>query len=210
MTSDDNSVTGWIAGLKIGDEASTQKLWERYFARLVAVARAKVSGRVKAAADEEDVALSAFDSFCRAATAGRFPRLADRDDLWRLMVVITARKAQDLLRRDHAAKRGGGREPLTDGDVRGGGGSRGGGGDDSDAILLETLAGHEPDPGFAAMVAEQCALLMDALREESLKSIALQKMEGWSNEEIAERMGVVPRTVERKLRLIRSLWEERA
>ena len=44
------------------------------------------------AADEEDVALSAFDSFCRGAEQGRFPQLDGRDDLWHLLVVITVRK----------------------------------------------------------------------------------------------------------------------
>ena len=50
----------------------------------------------RVAADEEDVALSAFDSFCRGAQRGRFPQLDDRDNLWRLLVVITSRKAVDL------------------------------------------------------------------------------------------------------------------
>src|SRR5262249_47776007 len=61
--------------LKEGDRAASQALWERYFRRLVGLARERLRGWPRAAADEADVTLSAFDSFCRAAEAGRFPRL---------------------------------------------------------------------------------------------------------------------------------------
>src|SRR4051812_207164 len=89
------SVTRWIGDLKAGDAAAAQPLWERYFHRLVFLARARLraSRRPSVVEDEEDAALSAFQSFCDGAARGRFPRLTDRDDLWRLLVVITARKA---------------------------------------------------------------------------------------------------------------------
>jgi hypothetical protein len=77
------SVTRWLEQLKAGEQAAVQQLWTRYYARLVRLAREKLGAAPRQAADEEDVALSAFDSFCRAAEAGRFPRLLDRDDLWR-------------------------------------------------------------------------------------------------------------------------------
>src|SRR3954452_19706131 len=100
------SVTHWIQALRGGDPGAAQKLWERYFPRLVGLARARLQGARRRAEDEEDVALSAFDSFCRGAREGRFPRLADRNDLWRLLVVLTARKAVDLLQREGRLKRG--------------------------------------------------------------------------------------------------------
>src|SRR4051794_29187265 len=94
MAGDDRgSVSRWLGDLKAGDEAAVQPLWERYFARLVTLARARLRAGRRGAADEEDAALSAFNSFCTGVARGRFPRLADRDDLWRLLVVITARKA---------------------------------------------------------------------------------------------------------------------
>jgi serine/threonine protein kinase len=78
------SVTCWITDLKAGDPAAAQALWQRYFGQLVARARHRLRGQPRRAADEEDVALSAFDNFCRAAEQGRFPNLADRDDLWQI------------------------------------------------------------------------------------------------------------------------------
>jgi DNA-directed RNA polymerase specialized sigma24 family protein len=194
----DESITRGIALLKHGDPAAAQKLWGGYFPRLVGLARAKLRCTPRRIADEEDVALSAFDSFCRGAGRGRFPQLTDRDDLWHLLVVITARKAIKLVNHGHRRKRGGGA-------VLGESALIGVASDTEADRGLDQLTGEEPDPEFAARMAEQCRRLLELL-DESGRSVALWKMEGLTNEEIAERLGCVPRTVERKLRLIRSLW----
>ena len=102
--SSSGSVTAWIDHLRDGDRAAAQPLWEGYFQRLVRLARKKLRGAPRGMADEEDVALSAFDSFCRGAEQGRFPQLFDRDDLWRLLFVITERKAIDLVNHEKAQK----------------------------------------------------------------------------------------------------------
>jgi DNA-directed RNA polymerase specialized sigma24 family protein len=162
-------------------------LWERYYRRLVGLARARLAGLPRPAADEEDVALSAFDSFCRGAENGRFPRLADRDDLWQVLVVITARKAADLRQHEQRQKRGGGRENVAIGDV----------------------VGREPTPAFAAEVAEECRRLLDSLPEETLRKLALGKLEGHTNPELAARLGCSLATVERKLARIRHIWKRR-
>ena len=106
-----HSITGWLGELKEGDQAAAQPLWERYFAKLVTVARTKLKRLRPTTADqdEEDAALSAFNSFCNGAARGKFPQLADRDDIWRLLVVITARKAMAQANRNGRQKRGGGR-----------------------------------------------------------------------------------------------------
>jgi len=101
------SVTRWLRQLKDGDRAAVQRLWEGYFARLVALARKRLRQRALlwGAAYEEDVALSAFDSFCRSAEQGRFPRLDDRDDLWQVLVLIANRKVCDLAEHEGRRKR---------------------------------------------------------------------------------------------------------
>src|SRR5882724_9359734 len=104
----EGSVTCWISRLQAGDAAAAQVLWERYFRRLVGLARKKLQDAPRRAADEEDVAISAFASFCRGAAHGQFPQLADRDNLWRLLVTLTARKALHLQRDERRHKRGGG------------------------------------------------------------------------------------------------------
>lgn len=96
--SSEGSVSAWLAQLQAGDRAAAQPLYERYFLRLAALARKKLRGMRRRADDEEDVALSALDSFCRRAEEGRFPRLDDRHDLWRLLFRITECKSRKLIR----------------------------------------------------------------------------------------------------------------
>jgi DNA-directed RNA polymerase specialized sigma24 family protein len=192
----DGEVTRWLRQLKEGDRSATQELWRRYFARLVALARQRLRGAPRRAADEEDVALSAFDSFCRNAEGGRFPRLDDRDDLWQVLVLLTVRKAADRANRERRLKRGGGLvSPEADlGEVG--------------AAAFAGLISREPDPALAAQVAEGCRRLLDALGDGVLRAVAVAKMEGETNEGIAARLGVSVATVERKLRGCRQILEQ--
>ena len=195
------SVTLWIDQLRTGDSRAAEQLWERYFHRLVGLARRRLQGQPLGAADEEDVALSAFDSFCRGANAGRFPQLRDRDDLWHLLVAITVHKALNLLRHERRQKRGGGAVldqaalagPVDDG---------------LEERELEGILGREPSPEFALQLAEEYQRLLHCLGDNTLRSVARWKMEGQSNNDIAARLGCAPRTVSRKLHRIRLLWSQ--
>src|SRR5437016_2070667 len=101
------SVTFWINRLKAGErDAASQRLWEGHFEKLVRQARARLGNSPGRSEDAEDVALSAFDSFVRAAEANRFPQLDDRDNLWAILLTITRRKAARLLEKQRSAKRG--------------------------------------------------------------------------------------------------------
>src|SRR5262249_28072880 len=172
-------------------------LWEGYYRRLVGLAHARLRGVSTADGGPEDVALSAFASFCRGVELGRFPRLDDRHDLWQVLVMITARKTIDLRQRPAAKKRGGGRVPQT---------LQLPGGDEEDALAY--VVGREPGPELAAEMAENCRRLFGLLPNDQLRMIAQQKMEGFTNEEIAAKIGRSVGAVERKLRLIRQTWEQ--
>jgi RNA polymerase sigma factor (sigma-70 family) len=198
--SSDESITHWIGQVKAGsDGAAQQELWNRYFRRLSGFARKLLRGAPQRAEDEEDVALCALDSFFRGAEAGRFPDLRDRTDLWPLLVKITAHKAYNQLERQNAQKRGGGQ-------VRGESVFLDGGAD-SNTAGLEQIVGDDPTPEFAAQVTEQFTLLLERL-DEPLRPIARMKLEGYTNTEISAKLGVVERTVERRLNLIRRIWAE--
>ncbi len=144
---------------------------------------------------------SAFNSFCAGAARGKFPKLADRDDLWRLLVVITVRKAMAQANRQGRKKRGSGRlidEAMLFGkEFDGGEGSLAG---------LERIAAAGPTPEFAAMMAEECQKLLDALGDDDLRHVAISRMEGYNNDEIADQLGCARRTVARRLDLIRQTW----
>jgi DNA-directed RNA polymerase specialized sigma24 family protein len=185
------SVTRLIGMLKQGDRVASQQLWEAYFGRLVGLARARLKNTVLRVADEEDVALSAFDSFFRRAERGQFPQLEDRDDLWQLLFVLTVRKAINLVHYQGRKSRGGGRVQSLQ---------------DLEALGADQILDREPSPELAAQMTEECQRLLAKLGDETLRAVALWKMEGYTNVEIAAKLGCVEQTVERKLRAVRQAW----
>jgi RNA polymerase sigma factor (sigma-70 family) len=199
MASSD-SVTRWIEQLQAGERSAAGQLWQAYFRRLVQFARKKLHGMPRRVSDEEDVALSAFDSFCRSAEQGRFPELTDRDNLWPLLLRITERKAIDLKHHQGRAKRGRGR-------VRGDS-ALAPAGEGKSAAGMDALAGKEPSPALVAQVSDAVCSLLARLPDPELRDVALSKMEGYTNAEIARRLGCAVVTVERRLRLVRRLWED--
>lgn len=190
--SDEGSITRWISDLKAGHSTAAAQLWRRYHERLVRLAVQKLRGASRRMADEEDVVVDAFDSFCRGVQAGRFSRLDDRDDLWQILVTLTARKAINQWKRETRQRRGG-RPPAET---------------DSSDPDVDQIVGSEPTPDFAALVAEEFRLLLARLDDDTLRGVAVAKLEGYHSAEIAQQMGVQTRTVERKLRLIREIWSE--
>jgi DNA-directed RNA polymerase specialized sigma24 family protein len=194
---EEGSVTRIIHQVKEGEEVACQQLWERYFRHLVALARARLGKVPRQAGDEEDVALSVLDSVIRRAGEGRFPLLVDRHDLWSLLVVITRRKAANLVRYDEARQPRDGRNLHVSALETS---------KEADGELLASLIGEEPDPAFAAEMAEECGRLLGLLQDAILRSVALSKMEGYTNKEIARRLGLAEPTVERKLVRIRATW----
>ena len=191
------SVTALLEHLRAGDHAAAQPLWERYYPRLVGLARERLRGTPRRAADEEDVALSAFDSFCRGVEQGRFPDLKDRDGLWALLVLITVRKAAELVHYNRRDRRGGGR-------VRGDSALAGREGDAGADGLAQVEAG-DPTPEVAAQLAEELQGLLDRLGSDELRAIAVWKLEGYTNAEVAARLGCAAVSIERRLRLIRKI-----
>jgi DNA-directed RNA polymerase specialized sigma24 family protein len=195
------SVTLWIGRLEAGDEAAASLLWDRYFARLAQLAGARLR-RLRqpgADADAEEAALSAFASFCAGARRGRFPALGDRDAIWRLLVVITLRKVADRINFRLRRKRGGGLV-LDEADLRAG--------PDGEQLLLDELSGPQPGPELAAIFQEEFERLLRALGDDSLRAIALGKLAGATDQELARQHGCSRRTITNKLKLIRLTWED--
>ncbi|MFK7819802.1 MAG: ECF-type sigma factor [Planctomycetaceae bacterium] len=192
----ENSVTLWINQLQAGDSRAAQGLWELYFQRMVSLAKKQLTGAPRRIADEEDVALSAFKSFCLGAQDGRFTDVTDRTNLWPLLVAITAHKAVDLIKSENRKKRGGtgSADSTTTRPER---------------VALEELFANAPTPEFTAQIADEFAHLMERLDtagDPHLQQIAILKMEGFKNGEIAAQLECARRTVERKLQMIATMW----
>jgi DNA-directed RNA polymerase specialized sigma24 family protein len=196
------SVSRWIIDLKAGDRQACQALWDRYYATLVERARSKLRALHSSTAvnDEEDLALSAFQSLYQGVREGRFPRLEDRDDLWRLLVHLTACQAVDQHRAEQRQKRGSGKI-VNETDMIAGE-------NEDQGSALDQIIGSEPSPEFAAMVAEEYCRRLGELGDETLRRIATLKLACYSNEEIRRQLGCSLRTVTLRLELIRKKWQK--
>lgn len=192
-----DELTTWLSGLKRGDSRAIEQIWQEYFDKLLRLIKGRLGNSPLRVADEEDIALSALNSFYGGVQAGRFPQLEDRDDLWKILVTIACRKTIAFRERNFAQKRGGGHlrgESVFEV------------GEDSRGAGIEQVLGREPTPDVAATIAETFQALLGSLGDVTLQSIATRKMEGYTNDEIAVQLGCTTRTVERKLERIRELW----
>lgn len=199
MSDQNDELTQWIPGLKDQDPEALTAVWEAYHAKLVSMVRLRLAHVRSREADEEDIAVSAFESFYRAIQEQRVPKLDDRNDLWRVLIVIANRKVSRLRKRHSALKRGGG-------SVRGESVFQGAA--DEAVVGLDGFKNNDPSPEMIASTAEAYEGLMNLLGDEKLRRIATWKLQGFTHAEIAAELNCAERTVERKLERIRSIWEQ--
>lgn len=193
----EGDVTVWLGQLAEGDDEAAQQVYQMYFEQITHLARRRMSPAYRRVADEEDVAQSVMRNLFEGIAAGRFGELSSRENLWKLLVVMTARKAINVVEKQRAQKRGGG-------GVRGESILQGG----SDAGGFDRFESPATRPEFLAEIMEESERQLSRLQDEVLQLIARLKMEGYTNDEIAERLGTTTRTVERKLQRIRELWAD--
>jgi DNA-directed RNA polymerase specialized sigma24 family protein len=197
------SVTRLIHDLRHDDPAvrdrAARLVWERYSRDLLALARHHLSRRIRRREDEHDVLQSMFRSFCRRQQRGDYI-LDGRDDLWGLLVTITLCKARSVGLRHRCQRRDVGREQDAPS-------STVGGAPEAQLWALEQMEAVEPTPAEAALLNEALERRLRRLADPELRQLALGKLEGYTNAELAALYGCTERTIERKLERIRAKWE---
>lgn len=196
-SSSQGSVSQWIAGLKAGDAVAAQELWERYYPEVCRLAKQMLRSTPRSVSDEEDAGSSVLKDIVLGAAAGRFEKLTNRDELWWLLVTITKQKTVNQIRLAGRKKRGEGRV-RNETDV----GAPG----DATLFRLQDLMDPTPTPDFLASMDEEHARLMGLLRDDALRRVADLRLQGFSNEEIGRELQISPRSVVRKINLIRDRW----
>ncbi|MEM9410572.1 MAG: sigma-70 family RNA polymerase sigma factor [Planctomycetota bacterium] len=200
MNKPPDSISVWLEDLKNGDEAAGFKIWNRYVGKLIALARSKLKHTAKRESDEEDLVITAFNAFFEGVQHKRFQQLDNRDDLWQILIMLTERKAIDHIRRQNTLKRGQGKirgESIFEYIM------------DNNEIAdkgISIVQDPTPTAEFAAQFSDELRYCFEKLDNSELQQIVLLKMEGFTNTEIAERIERSLSSVERKLRLIRQLW----
>jgi RNA polymerase sigma factor (sigma-70 family) len=183
-----------------GSQPAFASLVKRFLRQFTKRADRQLGPLLRKAIDGEDVANSAFRSFWHHAANGKADpnRLSDRDDLLRLLAHITGQKVLRARRRYTQEKRSVART-VRDGDAP----------ISSDAVSFsESFASREPTPEWIATFKDTMEHWLADLRP-SRRQVVKLRLENWKNQEIAVKLGISLRAVERQLSEIRSIWQVR-
>lgn len=187
------SVTRWIRELKSGNKDALSKLWDRYFPKAKQKARHHFGTDSRTVRDEEDIALSVMGALFKDAS---LLDVTDREDLIRLLLVVTKRKVLSEKRSQKSLSRGGGKVNIVT--------------DLSDLLKNFVLnrKGEMASPDSIAVMSEQYQILMNSLPDDFHRDIVKLKLKGKTIQEVADDLNVVPRTIHRKLKHIQTVWIE--
>lgn len=191
------SVTRWILELKSGDSDAARLICRRYFHQITKLARQRLKSQTKSIVDGEDVANRVFEALCIGLREGHYPNLLDRGDLWPLLLTITISKANDVARYQMRLKRQ--NHIRLEGSVITGKKNH-------KTVRLEDFISNDPTPELLATLAEQHQQLLKSLRDDNLRRIANYKIQGYTNQEISNKLNVSLRTVQRKINVIQQTW----
>jgi eukaryotic-like serine/threonine-protein kinase len=192
----DNRQAAWsslvlLEGFRGGKELAAEALFVRYFERLKALARSRLSSRLARRTDPEDVVMSVYRSFFEGARAGRFT-LTRGGDLWRLLSAITKRKLFRQFRHDMAGRRSLDREEslerIDEGRIR--------------------ERGQTPSQEEAFAFSDELEWIFNQL-DTSARTVLELRLQGAQLNEIAHETNRSERTVRRTLAHIRDLMARR-
>src|SRR5262245_49101797 len=171
MAADDaaNRTKGRVPGADAGGAAD----FERFTRRLIGLARAQLDERLQHKIDPEDVVQSAYKSFFLRYGDGALAA-EGWDGLWGLLTRITLRKCADRVRYYRAECRDVAREAAAP--------AR-----DEAPEPWREVAGHEPTPEQAAVLAETVEHLLRGLDADERAVIELS-LQGYSTQEISAQL----------------------
>jgi RNA polymerase sigma-70 factor (ECF subfamily) len=183
---DDKCVERWRAG----DEQAAAELYNRYVQRLVAVAQRRLSAKLAARLDPEDIVQSVFRSFFGRAQEGKFT-FKEADDVWKLLVQITIHKTLKQVDYHRRGKRNAAAEVSPS--------------ERHQDLLIAHLA-KEPTPEEATAFLDELEHFLQQMRPEDRKVIEM-RLEGYDNIEIAAKLGISDRKIRRLMERMRGLAE---
>ena len=191
---DNESLAGWMARLGNGDHQAAAWFWEQYFSRLVGLSDRRLGTALRRMADEEDVAIQVFESFCRGIADGRFRPKRSHQEVWSLLAAMVRNRAVSQIRHQTCLKRGGG-------STRGWGQAKNGLEEE-----LDQLSGSRRSPEACMIHEEERQRFLGRLKDDSQRRIVELREDGFSTPEIARHTGIPLRSVVRKLSAIRRIW----
>jgi len=191
------SVSKAIVSFVESEEDAARLIWDRFFERLRNFADGKIYPRHRRLFDGEDIASSALITLMDGLRDKKFPALQNRGQLWQMLVIITTRKILNSAKFHDREKRGGGKVKGASAIERG-----------AEIKMLNGLFAQNSDPAAFVEFELTCQELLNALPDEGYRRITLMRLEGFSNKEIALKIGCSSRTIDRKLDAVALVWAD--
>ncbi len=197
--SESHSVTNLIKRVQADESQAAHELWQRSLEKMIRDARRSLKRFPRRAVDEEDVVNEVFAAFLQKVKENGFDKLEGRGDLWQILAMLAERKANSILRWELAKKRGGGNQRGESAFEQ----------LDPYGSALPGIGGVvEPHPKATEQLPFAVRELLGKLDDDDLRRVAMDRLARYTYKEIAERMGISMKTVERKVKLIREIWKQ--
>lgn len=175
-----------------GDRQAFDEIFGRYSEKLIRLARSRISDRLAARIEAEDVVQSVFRTFFGRMQEGRF-QFNEENDLWKLLVSITLNKLRNQVDWHTAAKRDvSAEQPLSGA---------------TSSLNAFDVDGETPSPEAVVAFVDLLEHFMAELRDGDRKILEL-RLQGLTQDEIAHEVGCTERTVRRVLERIRQIAED--
>ena len=191
MTDTPSDYNDLVQRLRNGSDTAAREVFDRYVERLLLLSKRRIGQRMNSRVDPEDVVQSVFRTFFTRMKNDQFD-IAAEDDLFKLLVRITTHKTLRQIAHHRAAKR----DPNLEA----------GHGDDAREMLLQAMD-SEPTPETIVTFMDQLEHFLGQLVPEDRQILEL-RLQGFSTEEIAEKLGSYDRKIRRVLERIRGVAEE--
>ena len=176
-----DSFSDVMTRLRAGDQSAARAIFERFVRKLVRLARGQFNAVLRRKVDPEDVVQSAYKSFFLRHGAGKL-EVQDWGNLWGLLTVITLRKCLDRVEYHRAERRDLKREAAQPGAA-------------GTEPWWEAVA-RDPTPAEAAVLAETVEQLLRDLEDDE-RPILEMSLQGYTTQEISDRLGRPERSVRR-------------
>jgi len=196
MNEEQGSVTRFIYGFRQGDVHAFEQLWERYFKALQSINRDEKTRGMDLSRD--DIVQEVMVKLYKDLPSN--DHISNRHQLWSYLTKVARGKWIDEIRRKNAKKRGEGKV-VHEGQMKFSN-SEG-----KEVGLAEMVSDDEIGPAVKALARDNYFCMMSILDADEQK-IAEMELEGLTIQEIANKIGISSRSVDRKLKNIRDTWAE--
>ncbi len=180
-------ITACLLRVRSGSTDAFVILFNFYIQRLRGYVVGRLSDRDRGEGIEDDLSVETMYCLWFDLSGGRFSKVNNRDELWYAIMRIAKSRMIDRHRYLSRIRRAAIKTISLS------------------SLVIGSKTQSEIDQ---FIIYDAWKLFTESLEDQQLKELVRMKMDGLSSDVVAEQLGLVPRTVQRKLKIIRELWED--